>query len=123
MSEQFPGVTVTTGSDMLGSVSKPTAFHIDDEIEHSIRPLYIYIWESERHERTEELQERIEELRNQYIFATGIVYAEPLRALVPLEPDQITAYAWLLRLCTAEELFKDTEEAARMIYQMQKELQ
>jgi len=123
MTENFPSVEVTTDGDVLGSPTEPDAYHLDDEIDRNLGPLYIYIWQSERHDRLDELEDRITELRQQYTYATGIVYAEPLRGLVPLEPDQITAYAWLLQMCTEDELFEETEEAARMIYRMQKHLQ
>jgi len=107
------------------TVDRPSlrAVHLDEEIENNFGPVYIYCWESEWGERREQLIERCNDLRSQYIFATGIEYVEPLRELVPLEPEQLTVYVWLCQLYpkTVREV-ESSEKLARMLYDGQTEL-
>jgi len=123
MTDDFPGVEITT-SDAVESYHEPVAYHVDDVdgIEGVTGPTYVYLWETEREEREQQLLDVIDELKNNYIFATGIEYATELQPLVPLEPDQLTVYAWLVRLGLWEDHVDCTDEAVRLIHEAQKQL-
>jgi len=118
--DNFPKVVTRPGVKLDG----PTAVHIDGvgDITDKRSPTYIYIWENETPDRLEQLEDVLDNLRSEYIHAMGIVYIEPLRELVPLEPEQITAYAWLSTVFSDYPYDVDGERLVRDLHTIQKNL-
>jgi hypothetical protein len=95
---------------------------VDVEDADVTSPLYVYVWEDEADEKEDELMETVSELRNEYIFATGIVYAEELRDLVPLGSAELTAYAWSVRLNLFDENVDDSDDARELLNEVSRQL-
>lgn len=117
---EFPGVTVQANEDDLTPTITHTWLHLDaiDSFDpDSGDTPHIYIFAHEREGRLDELQERADELKQQFVLAHMIVWPDELDGVVQDCDDEVLAdLEWLYAVapwmdCDGDDL---AEAARRM---------
>ena len=106
-------VTTDTDRTAYGWESREcVAYHLDsyeDALDAELCSVYVYAWETELPERRQKLVHVVNDCRAQYVFATGIEYMTELMELVPLDSDEIHAYAVLTQMGIANNISSPDE--------------
>ena len=96
----IPSIMTTGGSVGLRGPTYDD-YHLDDvdreALEDTTDSVRIYIWEDES-DRIDEMMGVIDDLRRNFIFATGTVIPTEFRSEEPLSSEDLTGIQWAISL-------------------------
>ena len=97
----IPPVMATEGGDIGFRGPTYDDYHLDDidrdALEGTTDSVRIYVWEDES-DRIEEMMGVIDDLRSEYVHATGTVIPTQFRSEEPMSSEELTDIQWAIAL-------------------------